>query len=74
MQQLAALCRQLQRVNEDRTFYLSTHTVSELLEVPAMTSWRWLNLFEQLGKIKKIENGSMKLRKASKFRYCADDL
>lgn len=69
---LAALCKELHQHSGDKTFFLSTHTASDLLAIPVMTCWRWLNVFEKLGAIEKVENGSRIGRRASLFRYNAD--
>ncbi|QDT10199.1 bifunctional DNA primase/polymerase [Planctomycetes bacterium K23_9] len=71
---LAALCRQLQRVAGDQPFYLSTHTPGELFDLKPMQCWRWLDLFVRLGKLTKVETGSLAKRRATRFRYIADDL
>ncbi len=71
---LAALCRQLQRVTNPQPFFLSAKMASELLDVPKMTCWRWLDLFERRRAITKISNGDFKSRLASTFHYVASDL
>lgn len=71
---LASLWRQLQRANRDAPFYLSAHTASELLDAVPMTCWRSLDLFVRLGKLERVEIGSLKDRKATRFRYLDDDL
>ena len=71
---LASLCRVLQRANGDEPFYLSAHTGADLLGTKPMTCWRWLSLFARLKKVIKVETGNLAQRKASRFRYVADDL
>tara|TARA_R110002049_G_scaffold4601_5_gene32147 strand:- start:214520 stop:215221 length:702 start_codon:yes stop_codon:yes gene_type:complete len=73
-QLLGSLCRQLQRTNGENPFYLSAHTAADLLDVKPMQCWRWLDLFVRLEKLIKVETGSLAERKATRFRYVADDL
>jgi len=66
---LVALCRELQRGAGEHPFYLSCRTAGGLLEVTAMTAYRWLFLLVSDGVLREVEKGGPKTRKATRFRY-----
>ncbi len=69
----AGLCRELQRVNGDNAFYLSCHKAAKAIGVgDHHHTNKYLNLFVSLGMLKVVEKGTS--RKATRYRYVADDL
>jgi hypothetical protein len=68
---LAAMCRILGKATSDRRFYLSCRTIEELFGVGRMTAWRLLQALQFYGVIELIENGTLKERQATTWRYTA---
>lgn len=67
---LLKLCRELQRRNADKPFYLSCRTAGELFGVNHVTANRWLSLFEDKGFLEVVERGTNKRGgKATRYRY-----
>ena len=67
---LCTLCRELQRFNGTKPFYLSVRTVQGLFELPSLrTAQQWLIGFQQWGIIKIEEKGGPKTKRATRFRY-----
>jgi len=68
---LLSLCRELQAINGQQPFFLSSRTAGRLLGVDPTTAWRWLYLLDKDKWIKLIERGgqSHNPRKASRFKY-----
>ena len=67
---LACLCRELQRSSGENPFFLSCRTAGSLLGKDHSTASRWLYLLEEYaGLIKTVEKGTIKQRRATRFRY-----
>lgn len=71
---LVALCRELQREAGDNDIFLAVRRAGELLETDHVDAWRGLKLLKRRGILKETSQGSMKDKKASRFRYVAADL
>ena len=71
MRELAALCRELQKIVGDGPFFLSIRTAGRLLKVHHATAGRGLFLLEADGWIKTIEKGGTEKNpfRATRFRY-----
>ena len=70
---LVALCRELQRVSGDKPFYLACRTAGGLLGVKHVTAWRWLVLLTHDKIVEEVEKGDRLRRRASRYRYLADN-
>ena len=71
LQDLVALCRELQRlVGPEEPFFLSSWTAGKLFGVYPTTAWRWLFLLEQEGWIKTALKGNR--NRATRFHYVGD--
>ncbi|ADB14952.1 Bifunctional DNA primase/polymerase [Pirellula staleyi DSM 6068] len=67
---LLKLCRELQRRNPNKEFYLSCRIAGELCGVNHVTANRWLSLFERRGFLEVVERGSnRKGGQATRYRY-----
>ncbi len=71
---LVSICRELQRVNGENPFFLSTRKAAELVGLDVRSAHRRLNLLEVDGVLKTEEKGSATTQKATRWRYVADDL
>jgi hypothetical protein len=66
---LAALCRELQKMEGEKPFFLSARTVQTIFKHPSHAiGARWLRSFCVMGILTEIEKG--KGFKASRYRYC----
>ena len=71
---LASLCRELQRHAGTRPFFLSCAKAGKCLGEDATTIYRWLAGFMEDGKLELVELGTQDTRRATRYRYVADDL
>lgn len=69
---LASLCRELQRTNGDKCFFLSGRTAGPLLGVSDVAAWRWLKQLTKDGIIEPVKTYRRGMRKATEYRYLAD--
>jgi hypothetical protein len=67
--QLAALCRELQRLAGDDEFFLDCRTAGRLLGVSHKTASQYLRALRIDGILKCVETGSRQSRRASSYRY-----
>ncbi len=73
IQNLAVLCREMQKACDNNPFFLSARTAAGLLGISAMQANRYLRLLVKEDILKIIEKGGTaeKPRKATRFRYIA---
>jgi len=72
LQDLVALCRELQRVaGLDEPFFLSARTAAGMFDVGSTTAWRWLFLLEAEGWIRTHTKGNAV--RATRFVWTGDD-
>ncbi|NUQ60906.1 MAG: bifunctional DNA primase/polymerase [Pirellulales bacterium] len=64
---LAALCRELQRLQGDRPFYLDASTAGNLVGVDRTIAWRWLRGLASAGILELVRSGSR--GRANEYRY-----
>jgi hypothetical protein len=69
---LIALCRELQRQQKRKPFYLDCRTAGRLLDVSHTTAYKWLKGIESDGIIKTVRKGDRAKRKATEFKYLGD--
>jgi hypothetical protein len=71
LQIFVSLCRELQRSDGQKTFFVSCRKAAELLKTSPMTISRWFFLLESDGIVKTIEKGgtAQNPRKASRYKY-----
>lgn len=70
IKQLAALCRELQRLNGDAPFFLSTRSAGEVVNVNHVTANKLLNSFVRFGFLKVVEPGTQGANgSATRWRY-----
>ena len=74
IQNLAVLCREMQKACGDKPFFLSARTAAGLLEISAMQANRYLRLLVREDVLEIIEKGgtAQQPRKANQFRYLAN--
>ena len=74
IQNLAVLCREMQKACGDKPFFLSARTAAGLLEISAMQANRYLRLLVKEDVLAIIEKGgtAQNPRKATRFRYIAN--
>lgn len=74
IQNLAVLCREMQKACGDNPFFLSARTAAGLLEISAMQANRYLRLLVKEDILAIIEKGgtSQNPRKATRYRYIAN--
>lgn len=74
IQNLAVLCREMQKACDDKPFFLSARTAAGLLEISAMQANRYLRLLVKEDVLVIVEKGGTKEnpRKATRFRYVAN--
>ena len=68
-QRLSLLCRELQRLQPDRPFFLSARNAAELVGVTPMTVSRWLGELRAKGVIRLERRGGVEDKQASEYRY-----
>jgi hypothetical protein len=71
---LASLCRELQRHAGTRPFFLSCAKAGQCLGEDQNTIYRWFAAFLEVGKLLIVEAGTQDTRRATRYRYVADDL
>lgn len=64
---LVLLCRELQRVSEERPFFLSVRTAGGLIGVSADTASRWMYLLQREGVLKLVAEATR--HRARRYRY-----
>lgn len=64
---LAALCRELQIVAGNGSFFLGCRTAGQLLKVDHVTAWRWLGILKMDGLIRQTGAGTK--YKAARYVY-----
>ena len=73
LQNLAVLCREMQKACSDKPFFLSARTAAGLLEISAMQANRYLRLLVREDVLMITEKGGTAetVRKANRYRYIA---
>ena len=67
---LIKFCRELQKANGEKPFYLSVRTVQQLFELPSpRTAHGWLKALQVLGILSPVEKGGPETMRATRFRY-----
>jgi hypothetical protein len=66
---LAKLCRELQRMAGDKSFFLDCRTAARWLGVDHATAWRWLRGLADDGVIEVVASGSKSSRRANEYRW-----
>ena len=69
---LASLCRELQRFNGGKGFFLTGRTAGPLLGVSDTQAWRWLAQLVADGIIEPVRTYPRGTRLATEYRYVAD--
>jgi len=69
---LAALCRELQRYNGNRHFYLSGGIAGPQLGVSDVHAWRWVKSLEQDNIIRTVKKHPRGSRLATEYEYLGD--
>ena len=74
IQNLAVLCREMQKACGDNPFFLSARTAAGLLEISAMQANRYLRLLVKEDVLAIIEKGgtAKNPRKATRWKYIGD--
>jgi hypothetical protein len=71
-QRLVLLCRELQRLQGDKPFFLSARSAAGLVGVTPITASRWLRQFEALKILACVKKGGIQDKQASEFKYLPD--
>lgn len=66
---LGSLCRELQRINGEKEFYLDCRTAGRLIGVDHVSAWRYLRAFCEVGILEAGDKGSLATRRSSRFRF-----
>lgn len=71
---LVSLCREMQALHEDKTFYLSERQAARLLDCSNRAAWRMIKELKAGRIIREVSKGCIPGKMASEYFYLLDDL